>query len=114
MADFIRADFDDLRSLAFGSIIATYTNVGAALQRVSRLICFTNLTNQNVIFSLDGGTRDQILVGAGGFKLFDVTSNKVRSDGLFLPIGSQIAVKAEGTLPTSGSVYVEVLSAVGG
>jgi hypothetical protein len=106
-----RAQLEPLRSLAFGSISGTYATVGTATANPTRIICITNNTAGDMLFSRDGST-DEIFVAAGSFKLFDITTNarpKNVSDFVF-ETGTQWYVKQD-TAPVSGSVYIEVLYA---
>lgn len=107
-----KAEVDALRTLAFGSISGTYTAVGGPFGYQARIICFTNLTDANVLFTTDV-TKDEVIVAAGGFKLFDVTINHrpVNQDDFCFGIGTQWYVKQETTGPSSGSVYIEVVYA---
>jgi len=104
------ADFDELRSLAFGSISGTYAAVGTATSVLTRAICFTNDTQGSMIFTNDT-SEDKIFVKAGSFKLFDVQSNMNAQfdDKYVFPIGTQWYVK-QLAAPVSGSVYIEILA----
>lgn len=106
-----RANIEALRSLAFGSISGSYANVGTATANPTRIICITNDTEGNMIFSRDGST-DEIFVAAGSFKLFDLTSNArpVNQSDLVFETGTQWSVKQD-EAPVSGSVYIEVIHA---
>jgi hypothetical protein len=106
-----QAKVDTLRSLANGSIGATYTAVGPPFGFQARIICFTNTTNEDVMFSMNG-TTDQLIVPAGSFKLFDITMNHrpVNMDDFCFAIGTQWYVKYV-SAPSSGSVYIEVVYA---
>ena len=106
-----KAQADVLRTLAFGSIGATYTPVGPPFAFQSRIICFTNTTNEDVVFSMDGVT-DQLIVPAGSFKLFDITTNHrpVNQDDFVFAIGTQWYVRYAAA-PASGAVYIEVVYA---
>lgn len=106
-----KAQLDVLRTVAFGSITGSYTAVGSPLADQARIICFTNNTNADVFFSMDG-TTDQIIVVAGGFKLFDITTNHrpVNQDDFCFPIGTQWYVRYS-SAPTSGAIYIEVIYA---
>lgn len=106
-----RAQVDAIRTLAFGSVGATYTAVGTPTTHQARIICFTNTTNEDVMFSDDGST-DQIIVPAGSFKLFDVTTNHrpVNMDDFVFANGIQWYVKYLAA-PSSGSVYLEIVYA---
>ncbi len=101
---------DPIRSLAFGSIGAAYNAVGTSLADPARLIVFNNLTDASVFFSLDGIT-DHLILPPNGFKLFDITMNKVHEDGFFIAEGTVIYVKQVSGAPTNGSVYIEVIHA---
>ncbi len=106
-----RAQLEALRSLAFGSISGSYATVGTALANPARLICISNDTEGNMLFSRDGST-DEIFVAAGSFKLFDITTNHRpanQSDFVF-ETGTQWYVKQDES-PVSGSVYIEVIYA---
>lgn len=106
-----RANFDAIRSIAFGGISGAYANVGSPLTKPARGFCISNNTQGDMMFSLDGGTTDQIFVKAGNFKLYDIQSNMNAQvdDSYVLNIGTQFAVK-QITAPVSGNVYIEVLS----
>lgn len=106
-----KAQVDTLRTLAFGAIAATFVPVGPALAFQARIICFTNTTPQDVIFSMNG-TTDQLIVPAGSFKLFDVTTNHrpVNQDDFCFANGTQWYVRYA-TIPASGAVYIEVVYA---
>lgn len=105
--------FDTLRSLAFGGISGTYATVGTPLTVEARIICFTNKTAGDVIFSTDSTNTDgQIFVPAGSFKLYDLTANLIpgKDDSFVLAKGTQIYVK-QVTAPVSGAVYIELVYA---
>jgi hypothetical protein len=106
-----KAQVDTLRTLAFGSIQATYVAVGSPFEYQARIICFTNTTNNDMLFSMDGST-DQLIVPAGSFKLFDITTNHrpVNMDDFVFAIGTQWYVKYT-AMPASGAVYIEVVYA---
>ncbi len=106
-----KVQVDTLRSIAFGSITGSYTPVGTPFSYQARLICFTNTTDKDLFFSMNG-TTDQIIVPAGSFKLLDLTTNHrpVNMDDFVLPIGTQWSVRY-GSAPTTGNVYIEVVYA---
>lgn len=95
---------DALRSLSSGSISGTYATVGTAFQRPMRIVKIVNNTNGDLTISYDGGTTDNDFIPAGGFTLYDATTNRVSNQVTFIFVrGTQISVK--GT-PSTGSVYV--------
>jgi hypothetical protein len=105
--------FDTLRSIGFASISAAYAAVGTALTVNARIICFTNQTAGDMIFSTDNTvTAGQILVPANSFKLYDLTANLVsgKDDSFVISKDTQFYVK-QSTAPVSGSVYIELVYA---
>lgn len=105
--------FDTLRSLGFASISAAYAEVGTALTVQGRIVCITNKTQGDMIFSTDDdNATGQIFVPAGSFKLFDFTANLIpgKDDAFVVAEGTQFFVK-QVTAPTSGAVYIEVVYA---
>lgn len=106
-----QAKVDEIRSTAYGSITGSYLAIGSAFAYQARIICFTNTTNQDVLFSTNGSTN-QLIVPAGSFKLFDVTMNHrpVNMDDFCFAIGTQWYVKYT-SAPSSGAVYIEVVYA---
>ena len=110
---------DALRSLANGSISATYAKLQtassvAAFAHRTRMVKITNNTNGDMFFAvtsgdtpLSDGTADNFFVPAGGFTLFDFTSNSEASGSPFVfQIGTVFWVR-QSTAPTTGSVYLE-------
>ena len=106
-----KAEIDALRTVAFGSITGSYTAVGAPQAYQARIICFTNTTNEDVLFSNDGSTN-KLIVPAGSFKLFDITTNHrpVNQDDFSFPNGTQWYVKYA-SAPSSGAIYIEIVYA---
>ena len=104
----IRVKVEAIRSLAFGSIAAGYTAVGTALANPSKLIIFDNLTDANIIISLDGVT-DHFIVPAQGFKLIDLASNKTDESGFFIAEGTIFYAKREAGAPSSGNLYIQTI-----
>lgn len=102
---------DKLRSLGFGSISGSYAAVGTSLTFPARLVCITNGTDGDMLFSIDG-VNDYLFVAASSFKLFDLQTNRLNEQQQWvLPIGTQFYVK-ESSVPTKNSVYIEVLGGV--
>lgn len=97
---------DALRSKAAVSITGTYSTLGTVFAHPMRLICLSNNTDGDLTFSFDG-TTDNLFIPAGGFKLFDLTTNRTDPDQSFVfATGTQVYVK--GT-PTLRSVYLEAI-----
>lgn len=106
-----RANFEPLRTLAFGSISGNYAAVGTPTENPVRLVCLSNDTEGNVVFSRNQDiAAGEIFVAAGGFKLFDIQSNinPDKEDRYVLDQFTQFYVK-QLEAPVSGAVYIEVL-----
>jgi len=108
-----RVVFEPIREAAFGAVGVNYTALGAAIGSNARIITISNSLNLEVYISFDG-INDHLRVAPNSFKLFDLTSNKVRDDGYFLSSGTVIYQKQVSGAPASGSIWAEVVVAGGG
>lgn len=113
MAYGTRVAFEAVREIAFGSISGTYATLGTPLLDHGRLLGLNNSTNADVYISFNGSTN-HLRMAANSFKLYDFSTNKVRDDGLFIAIGTQIYVKEVSGAPTSGTVWAEIMYGEGG
>ena len=95
---------EPLRSLAFGSIGASYSPIGTAIDKPASLLIIQNFTDADLMFSFTGNT-DHIPLKAGSSFTSDITTNKTSNSDLMVSVGTRIHVKRIGT-PTTGSVYV--------
>ena len=105
--------FEAVRELDFGDVSGTYIALGTPLANHVRLLSLQNGTNEEIYVSFDG-VVDHIRMAENSFKLLDLSSNRVRDDGLFLAVGTQIYIKENLVTPTSGSFWAEVIYAEGG
>lgn len=108
MASNILLGVETVRSLAFGSIGASYAKIGTEFIEPVRILYVQNLTNALLMFSFNG-LADHFPLASGAFFVLDITTNKTADQGLFLAAGEQMFVKRDGT-PTSGSVYVTAIN----
>jgi hypothetical protein len=102
-----KLQFDVQRTLGFAGIGANYAAVGTGLTYPASQLFIQNLTNVSLQFSFDG-INDHFPLASNAFFVLDITTNKfIRSEGLFLPVGTTLYVKeiAGGAAPASGSVY---------
>lgn len=113
MAFGTRVIFDAVRELDSTSITTNYATLGVPLTEHVRLISISNSADEEIYISFDG-TTDHLRLAQNSFKLLDLSANKVRDDGLFISVGTQIYVKFVSTTTTSGTVWVEIMSAEGG
>lgn len=102
--------FSPLRSLAFGSISASYSTVGVPLEVPTRVIRILNNTDGAMLFSTDG-VVDQLFLPAGTFVLYDIAGNSGPNSSFRLHTGIQFSVKYS-TVPTIGAVYIEAILGV--
>jgi hypothetical protein len=103
---------EPLRSVAGGFIVAGYASVGTTpYDSPIRLVCFTNTTDQNVVVSLDG-IIDNFIVPHDGFKLLDLSTNKVQTGTIWcFPVGTLFWIRNEsGINPVRGNFYIEALT----
>jgi hypothetical protein len=103
----ITARADVLQTLDFSSTSPVYTEVGTPLNHASSIFTLQNVTDADMLFSLDGSTDQFYLVAMSAF-VMDLTTNRASTDaGLYIPRGTQVWVKqATGAAATSGSVNV--------
>ncbi len=112
MGEFVKiVQFDTLRSIAFGSIGASYTAVGTPLYAPCRKFKIWNATDQNVLFS-DDGVNDKDFIPSNGFVLWDlIDSSSDNQQRPNMPIGRSFYIKESGTGPSQGAVYITVVYA---
>lgn len=113
MAYGTKVAFEDVREIAFGSITANYTALGAATADYVRLLSINNSTDVEVYISFDG-VSDHIRLTSNSFKLYDFTANSVHDDGFFLSNRTTFYIKRVSGAPTLGNVWIEVLVGEGG
>lgn len=108
----IRVRYEPLRSVGFSTITNAYTSVGLPFANPVRILKVTNLTDKNILVSLNG-LDDHDVVSANGFFLYDYASNKANAAGLLeQPQGDRIYIKSEtNVVPTMGNLYVTVVYA---
>lgn len=99
---------DEIRTIGFAATGAGYVPIGPSFAHPVRLICLSNNTDGDMLFSVDGVT-DQLFIPAGSFKLFDLSTNRTHVAQYWaLQAGTQFYIKRV-TVPTKGSVYIECL-----
>lgn len=113
MAFGTRVRFEEIREAAFGAIGAAYLAVGGATSDHTRLVSFFNSTDADVYISLNGATN-HLRIAAGSGQILDLTTNKVKDDGLFIDEGTIFYQKRVGAAPTTGSLWIQVMYADGG
>lgn len=116
----IRLKAEPVRTIAFGSIGASYTPVGSSASAAKylnpiRVYFIQNLTDKSLMFSWDG-VNDHFPLDASAFLLIDVMSNRSDMGGACsIAQGDSTYVKEiGGVAPTVGNVYLTVFYAFGG
>lgn len=100
----MRVFAEPLRSLAAASVVVGYTAIGDPLVYPMRIMLVQNLTDAQVVFSLDG-VNDHFTLPAGGFILLDLQANNIVKEGWNIAAQTTFYVKRVAT-PTAGNVYV--------
>ena len=113
MAFGTRVRFEELREAGFAAILAGYTAVGGATSDHTRLIAFYNSTDADIYISFNGVTN-HLRIASGSGQVLDLTTNKVRDDGLFIDKGTVLYAKRAAGAPTSGTLWIQVMYADGG
>ena len=106
-----KVNFDSLRTLAFGGILATYVAIGNPASVNARIMRLVNDTNAGMIFSDDNtDANGKIYLPQGTYLLIDLTSNLVpgHDDGFVIAKNTTFYVKYA-SAPTSGGVYLEYM-----
>jgi hypothetical protein len=101
------AQFETLRSIAFGSITSSFTPIGNPFLNTLRMFRIVNNSDGDVFISTDG-INDQLFVPAGTFVLYDVAANSGIDSNFRIQAGTQFYV-AYSSAPSKNSVYVEAI-----
>ena len=97
--------YDTIRSVDTATA-TTYVKVGTALSTNASIVKMVNLSNKNLLISIDGSTDVDILP-SNGFWLYDVTSDSPQESGsVFVEKGRQYWVKTTDGAAGTGLVYL--------
>lgn len=91
----VRLKPEPIREVAFGSINAAYTQLGAAFSHTIKMMVLVNTTNADIYLSLDGVT-DMMKIVQGSQRIYDLKTNDY-----FLESGNEIFIKYA-TVPSVG------------
>lgn len=105
------AQFDTLRTAAFGSITNSYVQLGPSLSIPAVELVFKNSTDAVIYVSTDGIT-DMKEYPPGWGEAVDVRTNAPESSDLLFPVGTSFFIQYVGSAPTSGSFSIEVLQQI--
>lgn len=105
----LKATYEPLRVVEFGDIGAGFTEFGAPLSQIGRLLTFKNNMDADIYISFDG-VNDHEWIPAASFDKCDYTSNKASVPGGFLgiPANTQIWIRY-GAAPSAGQVTLSVV-----
>lgn len=98
--------YEPIRSADTASA-STYLVVGTPLLHPSSLIKMVNLSNQDVLISLDGTTAVDVCP-SNGFWLYDVTTNSPHTNHIFVDQGRQYYIQTTSGMSGTGLVYLVV------
>jgi len=108
----IRADFENERILAFGSVdLVAFTGIGTAFDHPARLVKLSNATDITLQFSNDG-INGKFCLFPGESMIVDLSSNKTIEAGFYLEKTTRIFVRAHpnvAVLPSSGFISLSVI-----
>ena len=90
-----------IREVAFGSINASFTALGAVLAHDCFRITMMNDTDQNIYVSTDGST-EYIKVSAQSGRVFDDKTNDA-----YRKAGTQYSIKYDAGAATVGAFWIE-------
>jgi hypothetical protein len=103
--------FEDLRSLGFASITASYVAVGVSFGNPIRILSLINTTDVDLLISFNGVDAKAVVAASSG-KVYDFGTNKAAQSGVLeFPAGTRVYVKRESGAPASGTFYVEAVYA---
>lgn len=101
-----------MRSIANGSIVATYQALGIPLGHAMRVLHFINNTDGDMFISFDANLAavpttgtDNIFIPADTFSLYDLTSDQDSTESFRYQNGTQVSIRFS-SMPTIGSFYL--------
>jgi len=92
---------DALRQVAYTAVTGSYTVLGSVFAHAMRILKLVNNTDADMFFSFDGATNNDF-IPAGGFSLYDLTTNGIGQEFVF-QIGTQVYLKYS-SAPSKGNV----------
>lgn len=87
---------------------STYVTVGTPITHAASIVKMINLSDKDLLISVDGGVTDHDICPSGGFWLYDYTANSTINDNCFDPLGTQYYVKTTDGAAGTGLVYLIV------
>jgi len=104
----IRAEFEEVRRLAFGGIGNVFAGIGTPFGHPVRMLLLQNMTDVTLTFS-DNGILDKIDLLAGSHIILDMTSNKTIDQGFTIEKGTRLYVRWLDGAPSLGRVSLSVV-----
>lgn len=104
----LRADFEEVRRVAFGDIGALFTGIGSKLAHPARMVVINNLTDATLNISTNG-VVDHLDIPASASIVFDLTANKTEVENFAFAKEMRFYVKHLGVAPTLGSLSLSVI-----
>jgi hypothetical protein len=98
--------YETIRSANTASASTTLV-IGTPLANAASLIKMVNLSNKDVLVSIDG-TNFVDICPAGGFWLYDITTNSPHTNHIFCDEGRQYYIRTTDSTAGVGLVYLVV------
>lgn len=109
MATRINCNWQPIRTIARAALTGTFQFFGSALTQRAKIIKIVNDTNAFIEVSTNGIDVQDVYPASSG-TIWDVTANKLKTDGSFFRKNTQFRVRHNGTAPTTGTgVHLIVL-----
>ena len=114
-----RATFDNIRSIALGSITNAYQALATAggqkpFLHPVRILHFVNNTNGDMMVSFDG-VNDHVIITANTGVIYDITSDEDYPESLRMSANTTVYVKyiSAPTTPADGAFYLACMYGLG-
>lgn len=98
--------YETLRS-ADTALATTYLALGTPLAHAASLVKMVNLSNKDVLVSIDGITAVDVCP-SDGFWLYDITTNSPQTNHIFCDQGRQYYILTTDAAAGTGLVYLVV------
>lgn len=101
----IRWELEPLRTIAFGSVSNSFSQIGGDFEFPLRMIALYSNLDADTILSFDGVTDQWFFPSKGSF-ILDVGANATDEDEMYIAQGKGVWIRHLGVAPTVGAAYV--------
>ena len=107
----LRLQSEAARSIAGTALTGALANVGAITASPARVVLVFNGCDEEIVLSWDGGTTEGfIMPPTSAFAIDGPTNADTEERKPFLPVGAQFQAKHNGSVPTSGTLTISVIT----